>query len=345
MNRPQKHVRLAGAVTMVNARWQGNLVATMQCVALHITLLGCGLTSNRVEAGIISDFRPDSEYRARGAEYAGAYRGPGSSPSGGALVFSLQYEFPGFGTVTRNTSATWINERYAITGAHNLSDILQYNPAMSIMTGPNYLISQGTVVAIEDVLIHPSYAGAGAGGNSMDLAILRFDRAIVGGTDMVIANSLPTQGTRINAAGYGISGTPSGGAVYPGDGYARGGVLEMVQSVPPLGGLSPDLYKSTIFRNSQTELNFRPYFGDTGAPAFNLNNELLGIWIGGASSAGGSFSTFLDLTPQDRQQYIRSNTQITAVPEPGSLLLLAVGSVSAVSCRRLRKSLHQSAVN
>lgn len=312
------------------------IVAARFCAALKFAILvGC-VIANSCDAGIISDFRPDSEYQARGAEYAGPYRGPAMSPSGGALAFSLQYELPGFGTVTRSTSATWINERYAITGAHNLSDILQYNPRMSTITGPNYFTNPGTVVAVENVLIHPSYAGAGAGGNSMDLAILRFGRAVAGGSEMVFANSLPTQGSLINAAGYGVSGTPSGGAVYPGDGHARGGVLEMAQSFAPLGGLSQDLYKSTIFRNSPTNLYFRPYFGDTGAPSFNFNNELLGIWIGGASSASGSFSTFLDLTPSDRQNYIRSNTLITAVPEPGSILLLVVGSVAVLNSRRLR---------
>ena len=42
---------------------------------------------------------------------------------------------PGVGTCQRNTSASFLNNRYAITSAHNVTDLLQYNPTYEVADG------------------------------------------------------------------------------------------------------------------------------------------------------------------------------------------------------------------
>jgi hypothetical protein len=161
--------------------------------------------SERASAVLMPNGSDDGSYRAIGSQYQGR-------------LLSLKILVPGVGTGERNASAVYLNSEYALTAAHNVADLLQFNPTYEIGTGDNFKTNLGTVVKVSDVTIHPSYVG-GFPKNYIDLAILRFAEPLAGEPAAI---GPVTVGDIITSVGFGAAGTPATGLNSPRDGYSRG---------------------------------------------------------------------------------------------------------------------------
>lgn len=92
------------AAMMANPQGRRTLSDRARQAAIGTTMLAStlghgGFSEKNADAGIITDFRPGSEHQVYGQQFAGQYRDPGATPSGGVLDLSLTYNFPGFGGV------------------------------------------------------------------------------------------------------------------------------------------------------------------------------------------------------------------------------------------------------
>ncbi len=92
--RPAFFFAFSHAALFENLQGRRVLCNLARQAALGMTILGStlgigGVSEKMASAGIVKDFRPDAEYQAYGQEFAGQYRGPGTTPSGGVLNLSL----------------------------------------------------------------------------------------------------------------------------------------------------------------------------------------------------------------------------------------------------------------
>jgi hypothetical protein len=272
-------------------------------------LAGFGWTVPReAEAGFYQDGTTSQQTLDFGAAY-----------QGDALSFRIRV--PGVGTGERNTSATFLNSGFALTVAHNITDLLQFNPTYEVADGSNFLTDRGNVMMISNIIFHPS----------LDLAILQFSQPFNVGEDKVIGSAIT--GDITYSAGFGQWGTPSIGLVSPRDGGLRawdGRVL-----ADAIGGPAP-FYQSTGFGidNIGLSLNGRAAFGDSGGPVFNSVGELIGLNYSASSSMGplGS-TTYVRLGEPSSKAWIESNA---SVPEPSALTYGLLGAAGLLSRRQRR---------
>ena len=89
----------------------------MRIAALLAGIAAGAGTPNQAGAALYADGTTSAQTLAFGASFAGE-----------ALSFNIYV--PGVGTGIRHTSASFLNSRYAVTAAHNVFDLLQYNPTI-----------------------------------------------------------------------------------------------------------------------------------------------------------------------------------------------------------------------
>ena len=239
------------------------------------------------DAALYADGTTSAQTLAFGAPFAGR-----------ALAFRINV--PGVGTGRRDTSATFVNSRYAITAAHNMTDLLAYNPTYEVAVGTNFLTARGNVMAVTSVLIHPS----------LDLAVLRFAAPFYAAPNQTIGNAIT--GDVAVSAGFGRWGTPAIGLPAQ-DGGLRAWDAR-VQSL--VTGQSAPYYQSTTFGSNDAGLtrNGRGASGDSGGPAFNLLGELIGItWGGSTTIATLGSTTYVRLGEPSTKAWIEANTALPAV--------------------------------
>ena len=216
---------------------------------------------------------------------------------------------PGVGVGYRFGSAVYINSEYALTAAHTVTDLLQFNPSYEVGTGSSYLTNIGTVISAT-VTIYPGYNPTNRG-STIDLAIVHFSRPIPG-VAAIITNALI--GDVLSHAGFGMFGTPSSGA-QPKDGNSRAWKAKM-DFLPVLSGFSSDLYCATDF-GPYIPNNGKALSGDSGGGVYDNFTNLVGIIIAqtGDTSAVGA-TIFLNLSKPEVYAWITNNTKITLPPPP-----------------------------
>lgn len=284
-----------------------------KCLFALLTCVFTVFSPPLAEAVLVPDGTNDAAYRALGTELAGQ-------------VLSLRVLVPGVGTGVRNTSATYLNSSYALTAAHNVFDLLQFNPTYEVATGDNFNTNRETVVGISEVLIFPGYVD-GFPKNTPDLAILKLSEQLPGSA----AKIGPTvEGDLLRSAGFGRVGTPSTGLNSPQDGFSRGWDSRVDEFFAI--DVSDTYYFKTFFGSSSgLSLNGRGTSGDSGGPAYNSSGELVGIAVAVTpnfpSSVGGTY--YLDLVQPGVASWIAANT---IVPEPGTILSVILG-LSLLTCR------------
>ncbi len=149
--------RPAGKIAVATS--QRVALATIVCLVMWI---GGPPTA---KAAVYADSTTSAQTLAFGAPFAGR-----------ALAFRINV--PGVGTGRRDASATFVNSRYAITSAHNVTDLLTYNPTYEVADGTNFLTARGNVMTVTSVLVHPS----------LDLAILTFAAPFHAAPNQIIGN-------------------------------------------------------------------------------------------------------------------------------------------------------------
>jgi len=229
----------------------------------------------------------------------------------------------------RNTSATYFNGGYALTAAHNVFDLLQFNPTYEVATGDNFNDNRGTVVGVSQVLIFPSYVD-GFPKNTPDLAILKLSELLPGNAVQLGA---AVEDDLITSVGFGRVGKPSSGLGQPQDGFSRGWQSRVDEFFAI--DVSDTYYFETFFGSSSgLALNGRGASGDSGGPAYNSNGDLVGIAVAVTpnfpSTVGGTY--YLDLSQSEVSSWIVANT---VVPEPGTVLSLSV-AICVLLMRRRR---------
>ncbi len=197
----------------------------------------------------------------------------------------------------KNTSATFINSRYAVTAYHGFSGAVGNITGLEVADGPNYITNRGNVVAISEYILHPT----------QDLVILKFAQPFLASPDKVIGTAVV--GDIVYYAGYGTWGTPSLGTTR--DGNLRAFDARVNDHVDY--GSAP-FYQTTLFGTgnlSGLTLNARGANGDSGGPAFNTLGELVGIMIAGTTYIANSGSTtHLRLGEPSVKAWIEANTQL-----------------------------------
>jgi hypothetical protein len=271
-------------------------------------------TAERAGAVLMPNGSDDAEYRALGSLYQGK-------------LLSFKVLVPGVGTGERNASAVYLNSGYALTAAHNVADLLQFNPSYEVGTGDNFKTNRGTIVEVSDVTIHPSYVG-GFPKNYIDLAILRFAEPFSGEAAAIGSVAV---GDIVTSVGFGVAGTPDTGLDSPRDGYSRGWVSAVDDFFAV--DVSDAFYFNTFFGSSSgVSLNGRGASGDSGGPAFDLAGNLVGITIAGSPTSASTvgLTYYLDLSQPEISSWISENT---IVPEPDALSLITLGTTLLVYMR------------
>ena len=294
----------------MNIQWAYTRV--IAAIAATIMLIA---PDKRAEAVLMPNGSDDTSYRTLGSQYQGR-------------LLSLKILVPGIGTGERNGSAVYLNSKYALTAAHNVADLLQFNPTYKIGTGENYKTDPGTVVEVSGVTIHPSYVG-GFPKNYIDLAILHFAEPLDGESASIKSVAV---GDIITSVGFGAAGTPATGLDLPRDGFSRGWVSAVDDFFAV--DVSDTYYFNTFFGSSSgVSLNGRGASGDSGGPAFDLAGNLVGITVAGSPTSASTvgLTYYLDLSQPEISSWIRQNT---TVPEPGTIALTSLGSALFAFRRR-----------
>jgi hypothetical protein len=238
---------------------------------------------------------------------------------------------PGVGVGFRYGSCAYLNSEYAITAAHTVTDLLQFNPTYQVGTGSSYSNNLG-VVASATVTVYPAFNPNDLG-HTIDLAIIHFAQPI-DGPRVTITNA--QMGALLTHAGFGDFGSPSAGET-PRDGNRR--AFLAVRGEFPQGPNIP--YGSTYFCST----DFSPYFagngkglsGDSGGGVFDASTNLVGIMeaqVGFDAPSGETL--YLDLTQPDVYSWIVSNTQVTSIRPVLSLanagMIFASGPTNGIYC-------------
>ena len=264
-------------------------MATSQRVALAtIVCLGLRIGGpHTAKAALYADGTTSAQTLAFGAPFGGR-----------ALAFRINV--PGVGTGRRDTSASFLNSRYAITAAHSVTDLLAYNPTYEVADGTNFLTARGNVMTVTRVLIHPS----------LDLAILTFASPFPAAPNQTIGTAVI--GDTTISAGFGRWETPSTGLTAQ-DGGLRAWDARVTHVV--FSGSVP-YHQSTTFGFgdiSGLSLNARGASGDSGGPVFNGQGELIGITVAGSTViANAGNTTYVRLGEPSTKAWIEANTTLPA---------------------------------
>jgi hypothetical protein len=293
-----------------------------EAVALGLSAVGIAAFSEKAQANLRPDGSDDALYKAKGSQLQGQ-------------LLSFRVLVPGIGTGQRDTSATYFNSEYALTTAHNVVDLLQFNPSYEVATGDNYLTNRGMVIPVASVTVYPGYDGTR---NTPDLAIIHFAQPqsdmhfaqASAAAAMAIGRASP--GDILTSGGFGVVATPSGGTISPRDGFSRAWESR-VDSLPPTIASSVYYWSSDFGFYNQGILNGKGMSGDSGGPEFNSLNELVGIDIAQVGNTGPfGAEVYLNLSQSEISSWINANT--TVVPKPSSLLLVGLGAGGLLLRRR-----------
>lgn len=226
---------------------------------------------------------------------------------------------PGVGVGYRYGSAIYLNPQYALTAAHGVTDLLEYNPTYQVGTGPNYMTNAGTAVSAT-VLVYPGFDPNNPG-QTIDLAIIHFANPIPG-PRVVITNSSTNE--ILTHAGFGMYGTPSDGE-FPKDGNSRAFSAQL-SFVPPLVGYVTNYYCGTAFY-PYIPLNGKALVGDSGGPVFDASTNLVGMMEAQVGDSGDIGATlFLNLSQPEISAWIASNT-VVSPPFSMSISIVAEGQL------------------
>jgi hypothetical protein len=213
---------------------------------------------------------------------------------------------PGIGVGYRYGSSVYLNANFALTSAHTVTDLLQYNPTYQVGTGANYITNAGNSVSAT-VLVYPGFDPSNPG-QTIDLAIIHFAQPIAGPTVRLTNAAI---GDVLSHAGFGDYGTPSTGEIHR-DGNSRA-FNAVLDTLPPLIGYTTNYYCSTDF-GPYISGNGKGLSGDSGGGVFDANRNLIGIMSAQTGNTDGVGSTiFLNLTSPDILSWITSNTSLPAV--------------------------------
>ena len=158
-------------------------------IANYVAMATMGLgviAPNDAEGALYSNGTPSAAPLQMGMQFAGD-------------ALSLRVYSPRFGPGQANASATFLNSRFALTSAHNLTTVLGSITSIEVADGSNYLTSRGNVMSVESYIIHPS----------LDIAILQFSDDFPVGEAKVIGSAIVGDSTY--SAGFGSAGTPATG--------------------------------------------------------------------------------------------------------------------------------------
>ena len=291
-------------------------------MALASATIAFGLASPKAMDG---QFYQNGTTPQQGIDFASQFAG---------IALSFRINVPGVGTGQRNTSATFLNSGFAITAAHNITDLLQFNPTFEVADGNNYLTNRGNVMSISNIIFHPT----------LDLAILQFTAPFFIGNDRQIGTV--STDDRILFAGFGAYGTPATG-VLPRDGYLRAGDGHVADFVVPDDS---EHYRSFTFGTGNLQglqLNALGTSGTSGGPVIRLQlgadnfgnspltSQLVGIMTSATTPPGEpGASDFLYLGETSTAAWIRANT---IVPEPSIVALILSGGAAAWLAARRRR--------
>jgi secreted trypsin-like serine protease len=236
-------------------------------------------------------------------------------------------------------SGVLISDRWVLTAGH-----ISYgktNTASFNIGGVNY--------AVESSITHPSYS---FGSNPFDLGLLYLSAPVptLAAAAMIhfdAPNSI--LGREATWVGHGLTGTGLTGAQAP---FAFQAFTNIIDVMGPAYGLTETSFVSDFDRPNgstnatqssptATRLEGNVTSGDSGGGVFVTVNGIrylagissyTGRFGPGAASSYGSISgaTNLDLF----HSWIFDKTSITAVPEPSTLWLLGIGSLSMLRRRR-----------
>lgn len=269
---------------------------------------------------LIPDGASDAAYVNYGKEFEGRLLG-------------LTIHVPGVGTGLRQTSATFLTDSWAITAAHNVSDLLQYSPTYELSTGSNLSTVRGTIVSVNAVTLFPGYSG---GFDSPDIALLHLTTPLQGARANIGSVSV---GELTTEAGFGAHGTPSTG-ILPTDYNSR------AFDAPAIPGTSPNVsdayYFSTDFDSAiGVPLNGKALSGDSGGPVFDPSGNLVGIAVaqsGGTDPLG--ITDDLTLSQPDVISWIEANSDYGTTPEPSALEFLSIATCGLLGRQRSLRRHH-----
>lgn len=247
----------------------------------------------------------------------GTYVAAGATLQTNLLWFKVLV--PGVGVGYRYGSAIYLNSQYALTAAHGVTDLLQYNPTYQVGTGPNYVSNAGVVVSAT-VLVYPGFDPNNPG-QTIDLAIVHFANPIPG-PSVTITNTSADE--VLMHAGFGMYGTPSEGE-FPKDGNSRAWNAQ-VTFVPPLVGYTTNYYCATAFY-PYIALNGKGLVGDSGGPVFDAATNLVGMMeaqVGDSNDIGETL--YLNLSQPDISAWITSNTFVPP-PVPVNIAIVQQGEL------------------
>lgn len=175
------------------------------------------------------------------------------------------------------------NERHVVMAGHAAFVNNTLSTINQVGTGTNYLTSPGSVSAVASLILYPGYNNTTY---SNDLAVLRLVNPLP--TQPLVIGS-PTTGQVVTAAGFGRTGTPSGG-MEPESG--QGNAFQAPVDPLPQAGFPTNFFGINFSPAAQSlvPLNGAALAGDSGSLVVGPGGVAWGIIVartGAASSQTG----------------------------------------------------------
>jgi hypothetical protein len=228
---------------------------------------------------------------------------------------------------------------HVYTAGHTILAGQAQNATFSIGTGWNFNTHPGDIYTPEFIRLAPGYDGPGTIGSAMDLAYMRFSTEIAGAGELYF----PTETGHAVGRGYLTSFGRLGvldGEWGPQTGDAYGGWATARPNDVRLFGANPDLY--SVFRMSLSDpTSTRASNGSSGGGVTQdqlFNDTIRRVALGLATQAQGStFGPSHQIVRFDSADFRNFHSEnMSMVPEPGSGVLLSVGSLLALTRTRRR---------
>jgi hypothetical protein len=248
-------------------------------------------------------------------------------------------------------SGVYLGDGWVLTAAHVVEGSINASGFVNLMfgVGPNYYNNWGEYGMADAWYIYPGYSSSAGNGQTPDLALVHLSTSLSVSAAVIYSGTVQG-GDTISMVGYGVPGTDSTGPLTY-DGEKRGGD-NILSGFGSDGSLDYSLYSSSYMFAEFDWLNQMPLecMGspyDSGGGVFMEGSGqwyLTGImdFTTGPGTAGllYGFSTgALDVT-----QYSGWIDETRAdVPEPGTLIMFATGSLALLSRRLLRRKVKEAA--